>query len=637
MPPSPNKTGLRIIGEHGLSLKRSLNKKCIDMNMFRRLFKKKMTKSNIEKYIDTSKCKEIDDSFSHLKIASIDLDEDSISHLTNSGFKVSLGTLGKLVNAPEPNFHFPGRYNDFRPGYWFPDNIHESDILIINLDSYSIVEYEQNKKLISNLIFEVNPKVNIFNPRPFNSRVLEDTLHSKNNDSIVLIFATSAHTQRYIGRLNEQTGTQSQDFGEFNIYSFAGNSYYKMPQPKSGEHIEVCEKRKEFNSLFTLLEKFLKGTRYNQIFNKWIIRSKEDFELKYAPNYIPLLKNNSGDIVSFMEIRNNSYWLFLPQIKKKGEFLESFLKDVASTLLKNVFPEHSLHQWKEKPEYWLPNHKELIDGRKQIDKEYKKQIEENQKKILQNKAKFSFLHDILTETGDDLVEAIIKYLHWIGFEKAIDADKIKGENGLLEEDIQIELEDGLLIIECKGIGGTSTDAECSQISKIKYRRAEARGKLDVSALYIVNHQRHLPPLQRTNPPFKPEQIKDAELEKRGLLSTWKLFNLYFDIEAGIITKEEATKSFLEYGLVEFKPLNLIKIGEPEEIFKDGKVCIIDELDIELNRGDTIFVEKGDRFNKTIIKEIQVNGKPVEKVEAGEVGLELDIQIKKNSVLWKKEN
>ncbi len=605
--------------------------------MFKNFLKRKKTESNLDENAYASDTKKIDDSFSHLKISSIDLDKDTVSHMENSGFKLSTGTLGNLVRSPGVNTTFPGMYNDFKPYYRFPDNIDESDILIIDLDNFTIVEYEENKNLTSNLILKVNPNVDFFNPRPLNSRLLEDTLRSKNNDSIILVFATSSYTQSYEGELNMQTGIQSQRFGEFNIYSFAGNSYYKMPKPKSGEHIEVCERKSEFNSMFTLLEKFLKGTRYNQVFNKWVIRPTVDSELKYAPNYIPLLKNNSDDIVSFMEIRNNSYWLFLPQIKEKGEFLESFLKNVVTDLLPELFPEHLLNQWREEPEYWLPNHKELINEREQIEKEYIKQIDENKEKILQNKDKFSFLHDILIESGDELVEAIIKYLHWIGFEKAINADKIKGENGLLEEDIQIELEDGLLIIECKGIGGTSNDAECSQISKIKYRRAEARGKPDVYALYIVNHQRHLPPLQRTNPPFKPEQINDAINDNRGLLSTWQLFNLYFDIEAGVITKEEARKSFLEFGLVEFKPLNLIKIGEPEDILKKGKVCIVDDLDTELKRGDTIFVEKDGTFNKAIIKEIQVNSKSVEKVESGEVGFELDIKIKKNSILWKQDN
>ena len=129
----------------------------------------------------------------------------------------------------------------------------------------------------------------------------------------------------------------------------------------------------------------------------------------------------------------------------------------------------------------------------------------------------------------------------------------------------METEDGLLVIEIKGIGGTSTDGQCSQIEKIKNRRMQERRNFDVFGLYIVNHQRYQPPLLRENPPFKREQIQDAENDKRGLLTTWQLFNLYFSIKNGCISKEEARKALLKYGLIEFSPQNCVSLGEPVKI------------------------------------------------------------------------
>lgn len=573
----------------------------------------------------------------HPRVCCIDIEQEITDSLAHSGYNVVLGSFGSKVETPPMNSHFPGSYRIIRPGFKFPQNTHEIDVYIFDLDYDNIISQDLNSQEPDDIyLHHSGSNLPTFNPRPFNSYLFKQTIDlSEGVPKIVIAFTAPAHFFNYTGQVNTQDSINKIDVKECSIYSFANVPLLK---PKSGEEMVVVSyQQSNLNSLSILIEHNLKNARYNQTFNHPYAWSKSEKNNIPDPTFAPLIKNSNDDIVSFIQRIGDTFWIFVPQIQSKNNFINSFLEEIGPQLLPQAFPNSEKHKWKEEERYWLPNHKELIVEKRQIEKDFKSQIEQNQKKITQNRAKFSFLHDILTETGDKLVEAIINYLHWLGFENAVNADKIEDENGLLEEDIQIELEDGLLIIECKGIGGTSTDAECSQISKIKYRRAEARGKFDVSALYIVNNQRHLPPLQRTNPPFKPEQIKDAINAKRGLLSTWQLFNLYFDIEASIIMKEEARKQFLKYGLVEFQPLNLVKIGEPEEILKNGKVCIIDELDTELKRGDTIFVEKYGRFNKTIIKGIQVNSKPVEKIESGEVGLELDIQIKKKSVLWIREN
>jgi hypothetical protein len=207
--------------------------------------------------------------------------------------------------------------------------------------------------------------------------------------------------------------------------------------------------------------------------------------------------------------------------------------------------------------------------------------------------------------------------------------------GILEEDIQVDLSNGVLIIECKGIGGTSTDADCNQISKIKYRRAKQRGRFDVYALYIVNHQRYSPPLKRRNPPFSESQIEDAQNDERGLLTTWQLFNLYSEIITGIITKEEARMCILNYGLVEFRPQNIVFIYEPTELYNDGQVCIVILNDIMLKINEELLIEKNGSFENVLIVDIQINNKPVLFATTGEIGLKVNSKIKKNSKIWKR--
>ncbi|MEQ8240645.1 MAG: hypothetical protein RIA69_15610 [Cyclobacteriaceae bacterium] len=224
-------------------------------------------------------------------------------------------------------------------------------------------------------------------------------------------------------------------------------------------------------------------------------------------------------------------------------------------------------------------------------------------------------------------------MKWLGFDQIRKQDDEPKNSKILEEDIQIELENGLLIIECKGIGGTSTDSDCSQISKIKHRRCKDRNRFDVYALYIVNHQRYLPPLHRANPPFSDIQIQEAENDERGLLSTWQLFNLYHDIEAGILSKAEVRKMFLAYGLVTFRPLDLILVDEPKEFFKDGRVCIVTLSNIEIKLGDEVLIERDGQFERMMIEGIQLNDNPVTSVTNGEVGISLNNSIRKKSKIW----
>lgn len=204
---------------------------------------------------------------------------------------------------------------------------------------------------------------------------------------------------------------------------------------------------------------------------------------------------------------------------------------------------------------------------------------------------------------------------------------------LKEEDLQIPLDNGLLVVEIKGLGGTSKDSQCSQVSKFKYRRAKERNRFDVSALYIVNHQRFLPPAERTNPPFNEQQIDDAKSEERGLLTTYQLFQLYSYVTSDFITKEDARLSLLEYGLVQFKPSKSRLIGYPLEIHHQGKVAILQINNIFLSKGASIIVCNEDRWFRTKIVEIRLNDKTVESISKGEIGIKFSHSISKKSELW----
>ncbi len=207
------------------------------------------------------------------------------------------------------------------------------------------------------------------------------------------------------------------------------------------------------------------------------------------------------------------------------------------------------------------------------------------------------------------------------------------EPEIREEDLQVENENGLLVIEVKGIGGTSTDKDCSQISKIRFRIAEQRNSFDVFGLYIVNHQRYMPPNNRLDPPFSETQMADAVLDKRGLLTTFQLYKSYFLIEDGILTKEQVRKKLFQVGLIDLTPENLISIGIPEEYFQGGEIAIVKINGILITKNKKIIIKKNSVYSIAIVKSIQVDGKSVEEANSGEIGLMFDRSIKKGSELF----
>lgn len=191
----------------------------------------------------------------------------------------------------------------------------------------------------------------------------------------------------------------------------------------------------------------------------------------------------------------------------------------------------------------------------------------------------------------------------------------------------------LLIIEVKGLHGTSKDNECAQISKIETRRVHEGKYSKVHSLYIVNNERGKEPLKRQMPPFTAHQIKDAEYSYRAMAYTYQLFNLYFEIQNSVITKEEARKALLVPGIVNFHS-NFKVLGKPYNYFNDMTVACVEIHETNISVGDSIYFEDvNKRFHSTKILCIQVEHKNFDSINEGKVGIELESKVVRNAVLY----
>ena len=565
------------------------------------------------------------------KILAIDVDKSIIDYLNND-FEVFEGTMGSKIDVSKKS----AKREDTKLllNYKFPENIQEYKVVIQDMDMNNIIPFSIEDNTRSQIVgskayyFISSYPETIFDPRPFASYYLSRKLQIKaNKPTIKILFQTNIYSIEY--RIKNIADYYDNVDERHNNYEHIENICTN--NQVCGTEVIICDNRISH----ILFDSMAEDCYYNQTYNIPLVWKGE--ERVADDRFIPLLTNNAGQIISYFFISENAVTIMLPQCKNKLHLLEKVFTEILFPHYSEYFPTIDAASWRNHTEYFLPNQQRLIQKKEDLKKQYEKDLIAIECAMKENEKRYSFLHTLLTGSGKPLVDAIIKYLNWLGFTNVIDLDTIKQDGDLLEEDIQIDMGDeGLLIIEVKGINGTSTDSECSQIHKIKFRRCEERGRFDVKALYIVNNERNVEPKKRTIPPFNDTQIKDAINDKRGLAYTWQLFNLFFNIDNHFITKEEARKRLLSYGLIDFSPSNLILIGQPYKYYKNNKIVCLDITNEEIKPGDYFAYIINDRLYKERIISIQKNKLQVDVTVSGKYGFEMQRAVPKGTIYLLKE-
>lgn len=558
------------------------------------------------------------------KVCLVDTAPDVSALLTQKLYDCTTATLGGDVKTPKDR---AGMQTYLRPLVMLPSNLHEFHVVVVDLaktdgidESEARVELKNTSGKTAYALVSSYP-AQVFNSKGFGattfSREIIDVLKKQ---SVVVIFAAENEEVHYdlaeIGihgaRVVEQLDCET-------LRLCSGIKEFKN---KFGKTIELHKKETRFHSF---IGKYLKGAHYEVTFPHPTVWKKGNSQPD--EKFLPILANAAGEIVGYAMFVDEGAVFVLPQLARKAEFLVEFFDNLAG-VFPDVFPYNGMFAWLDDGSHPLPGEEEIREQRAAIEAQYVTDVAENETAIANLKSEFSFLRVMLSGTGDELVEAVREYFVWLGYSSAKAMDEHSEDT--LEEDIQIDLEPGVLVVEVKGIGGTSKDKECAQISKIKNRRQEERKAWDVLALYIVNHQRYVSPKLRMNPPFTPNQIKDALLDKRGLITTYQLYNAYFDILRGLITKDDVRTQLLGFGHVKIAPPELTEIGVVEEVFQNGRVVILQLDEATVSVGRKLYILKNDVYETRNVVGIQLDGVPVDRASGGEFGIQVDAAIKKGS-------
>lgn len=566
------------------------------------------------------------------RVLSIDLGQEVVDFLRKENLETFDGTFGPFVDARNVD-----SYWDRLPIYLdhnLPDNLHEYSVVIEDLGferktiPYDLEQIHKQKAIVdTDSSFKslcLEKPINIFDPVPFCCFLLKRKIETKKGKLIEIIFQAQKSELQYSGiRFSNDTHNIGVFSNYQNIVDFTQKSL-------SGDRVKLVKEYRLSEILFSGLEDQLS---YLQTFYHPSIQKDGSYDMEPNPHFIPLLLNEQGDIISYVYFENNSCTFVLPQIENKVVLLERLFTNCLYRNFSELFPLQTKNTWQTKKEYELPEIVQLCKEKEEARQIYENTVEQKDKSIAEIREKYNFLYEMLTESGEVLVKKVKQFLEWLGFENVVSMDETVKEGEDFQEDLQIHLANNeLLIIEVKGLYGTSKDNECSQISKIELRRIHERKYSNVHSLYIVNNERGKEPLKRQTPPFTEPQIKDAKYAHRAMTYTYQLFNLYFEIEKGIISKEEARKAFFQNGLIDFHT-NFKSLGTPYDYFKNNKVACIELHDTILSVGDKVYFEDDrKRLNVVEIINIQVDRQNKQTVKGGKVGIEFNMKIPKGAVL-----
>lgn len=566
------------------------------------------------------------------RVLSIDMGQEVVDFLRKENLETYDGTFGPFVDARNVDYCW-----DRLPIYLeqdLPDNLHEYSVVIEDLGferktiSYDLEQIDKQKAIAdTDSSFKslcLAKPINVFDPVPFCCFLLKSNFETKKGELIKIIFQAPKYEVQYSGI------RMSNNIHSIGVFSNYQNIVDFTQKSLSGDRVKLVNEYRLSEILFSGLENQLS---YSQTFFHPSIPKNGIYDTEPNPHFVPLLLNEQGDIISYVYFEKKTCTFVLPQIENKVVLLERLFTNCLYRNFSELFPLQTKNTWLTKKEYELPEIVQLCEEKEEARQIYENTIEQKDKSIAEIRKKYNFLYAMLTETGDSLVNNVKQYLEWLGFDNVQSMDEEVKEGEDFQEDLQIHLANNeLLIIEVKGLHGTSKDNECSQISKIELRRIHERKYSNVYALYIVNNERGKEPLKRQMPPFTETQIKDAEFAHRAMAYTYQLFNLYFEIETGIISKEEARNALFQNGLVNFRS-NFKSIGKPYDYFKNNKVACIELHDTILSVGDKVYFEDDrKRLNVVEIVNIQVDRQNKQVVKDGKVGIEFTMKIPKGAVL-----
>ena len=561
-------------------------------------------------------------------VCCLDLNQDCISYFKSLDLNVYEGSLGSVfsINWAGASYGIKPIVSDVN----IPNNLHEYHVFVHDMENPKRKEYKNIEHRINSIesasdrfLVCCHP-VTTYDLRPFGLYKLSNgQLSSRPAKRIDIVFVGREVEVEYSSATVRSYSPESME----TISNLEGwNLVYGVE--KYGNRVGL----EDNNASKQLFEGKLRAVEYYRVFK--LPKVLEDDKRVSDDSYLSLLKNEDGDCVSYAYSPTNDYALFvLPQAKDKGAVLKALFENVLFPYYSDFFPDIEARNWIHREDYQLPEEREIRRKMETVRMAYEQEMLRLERQSEKVEETVCFLKALITESGAKLVAAVKTFLEWLGFKDVVDKDVTLGEGDLKEEDLCFDYKDHYFLLEVKGINGTSTDAECSQIDKIVFRRIRQQRATNVHGVYIVNSQKNVEPLKRQTPPFKETQIKDAENYERTMIYTPQLFALYSDIENGYISKEAARECFLHIGLVDFQS-GLISLGIPYHYYQNDTVVCLGLNGVLVSVGDSLFYK--DEIGRLVgckVESIEQENTRIQASSSGKIGIKLDCKVPQNREMF----
>ncbi len=546
------------------------------------------------------------------KILAIDIDEADLQAISGEGYNIAGGTFGTPYVVPKSAEYAPVLVRAVLPNYT------EQEIIVANLLSHPPGPTPEIEKHTPPEEPDWWAKCSngAIDPRPRVMATLQDKFERVYEaGGIFVVFAASRNTQTLV--------SASSEFGRLHIHQKIAHDNWSFLRilwslEVTGDHGEEVNPITEDWPLVRTLRDNLEGASF-----LCTLRPQEQIKQRW----IPLAHNKYGEAVAgFIAPREKgkSGWVFIfPQIQNKGRFLKALLKDVLPAAIPSLFPHAKEQQWIHRPEYELPS---VLEKRERIaatQQRAQSEIRALEEAIQADRDAGRYMYDLVRETGAPLVKAVQQALTVLGFSSVVDVDdemRKAGKANSLREDLRIHDKSPTLVVDIKGVGGHPSDPEALQANKNALIYVREQGRTDVRGLTIINHQRHLPPLDRDNAmPFRKEILDNAMQTDLGLLTGWDLFRLVRRFLRNCWTPDQVKPLFYKTGRILPIPTHYEPVGFVKRVWKPAFSVLIEQAGIRV--GDRIAIEFSVDFPELQVTSLQLKDANVDEAKVGdEIGI-----------------
>lgn len=540
------------------------------------------------------------------KVFLVDFEDSATESLRDAGINATAGSFGTPYRVEISSAYEPVRNSARLPGYA------EQEIIFIDLAS------EPEAEPVGDVEFALDStgvwircNQGVIDPRfraaEFARKGFERIVAA---GGVVVVFATSKSGMSVATGRVERRAFYLESEIEADEWGFLGQLGNVHVSPSHGEEIVVSDPRSLIGKTLT---DALPGMRYECT-----------LQSGYDPGnrWTPLAKNKFGEFVALgYADPSGGAVMLLPQVDDKAGLIDALLTNVFPELFPHLYPGIEKGRWTHLPEYELDGVVTLEAEREDAIARHTSAMAKIDADISELRSKDGWLHDLLTQTGDGLVEAVMAGLAELGFQNVVDMDKIRDRSGKpRREDLQVRDVGPTLVIDVKGISNFPGDEDAMQAFKHAALIMREQKRTDVYGLSLINHQRHLPPLARDNSmPFRKELVDVALQNEQGLMTTWDLYRMVVNKRRNSWTPEDVKPVLYGHGRITPVPAHYVLLGHVTHVWKHAFGVDIENGFVRV--GDTIAIEFDVYFEEVPVPSLRVDdGARLEALAGDKTGI-----------------